>query len=647
MRSSKIYLIILITLPLLLANIAYAGRRYAVDNGNWDQTSTWSTTSGGSPGASVPSSTDTVYIIDKTVTIPNDYNAYCYRLELGDSLNSLSCYLNFNTSATLNVAQDVIILGGNNSSYTRQINVGSGTLNITGKLTFNRGVNDVQINRKTIIQISTGTVNVSGDLYYYNLPNSHPAQCQINITSSGNFNLGGDFIIDYNRGTISPGSTSTFNFNGTSAQTIPIGISEIKYNNLNFSNNGTKTISAPITTSNVTGNIRILGGTLSNNGYSIVGNATKTFEVGNNATFLLLGTTGMVTGFQTKLFGTTSTVIYGGSNQTVSGEPYGHLTLSGTGTKTMPTSTMLIQGNFTMAGTASATCQEQITVNGDVTLGAGTTFNAGSYNHYFKGNFYNNGSTFNAGSSTIYFNGTSTQTIGGSTASTFNNLTINNNAGIILANDETVRGTLTLTNGIVTTNSNKMIIDENGSVSRTNGYINGYLQKYINTGNDVSKTFEVGQTYYSPVDITFNQVNTAGNIIARAIATDHPNVNTSIINNTQTVNRYWMINQDDKIVFDECDIVFNFNENDLDSGADTAIFIVGKYDSPNWTYPNVGNRTSTSTEALAVSSFSDFAIGEPSPGSVTFRQTGIGTDYHFAPILNVDGNLYYFYNLPS
>jgi len=36
--------------------------RYSVASGNWNQTSTWSTTSGGAPGASVPVAADNVYV---------------------------------------------------------------------------------------------------------------------------------------------------------------------------------------------------------------------------------------------------------------------------------------------------------------------------------------------------------------------------------------------------------------------------------------------------------------------------------------------------------------------------------------------------------------------------------------------------------
>ncbi|MCX7785729.1 MAG: hypothetical protein N2201_05835, partial [candidate division WOR-3 bacterium] len=612
---------------LIFVTQLYAGKRYAVASSDWNQTSTWSTTPGGSGGAPVPTSSDTVYIEanGRTVTIPNNYTAYCHRLEIGTSTNANSCYLNFGGSgATLNVGQDVIIYGGN-SSFIRRIDVASGILNINGNLTLNLNGSGDQSNRNCVVQISTGTVNLSGNLNF-NSPSSgaSPEQNQINITGAGNFYLGGNFNIQYNLGTISPGTSSNFIFNGSINQTVPIGVSNIRYNNLHFSNTGTKTISAAITTSNVTGDVRIYGGTLSNNSYTITGNSTKTFQVANGAKFLMLGTTGMVTGFQTKTFGTTSTVEYGGGNQTVSNEGYGHLILSGSGTKTMPTSEMILAGDFTMAGTSSATAGASITVNGNFTLGAGTTFNAGSYTHNIKGNFINNGATFTASTSTINLNGSSAQTIAGTTSTTFANLTINNSSGITVNKSAFVNGVLTLTNGIVATGNETLAIGSTGSVSRVSGHIWGNFKKYVSTGSSVSRTFEIGTSYYSPVTVTFASVNTAGNLTARAIDGDHPNIANSGINSSKSVNRHWILTNSG-IGFTTYNAVFNFNPLDIDAGADPNNFYVAKKDGSSWSFPEIGTRTNTSTQALAMSSFSDFQIGEKEAYTLTINITGNGT----------------------
>ena len=251
-----------------------------------------------------------------------------------------------------------------------------------------------------------------------------------------------------------------------------------------------------------------------------------TFEVANGATFKMTSTTGMVTGFTTKSFGTTSTVDYAGAAQTVSNEAYGNLSLSGSGTKTMPGTAMTTAGDFTMSGTASATAGAAINVGGDWTIGTGTTFNASSFSHTLKGDWSRTG-TFTQGTSTLTLNGTSAQSLTGAT--TFNNLTLNNSAGASLANDQTVNGTLTLTSGIVTTGANTVVIPTGGSVSRTasstSNFVNGNLRKAVATGSNVARTFETGvvggSSQYTPVDLTFASVTGAGNVTVSAANGDH------------------------------------------------------------------------------------------------------------------------------
>jgi hypothetical protein len=88
-------------------------------------------------------------------------------------------------------------------------------------------------------------------------------------------------------------------------------------------------------------------------------------------------------------------------------ESDGNLSLTGSGTKTMPGTAMTIAGSFTVSGTASATAAAILTVNGNFSVGSGTTFVAGAFAHVVEGNFSNKG-TFTAGaSSTFTFSGSS------------------------------------------------------------------------------------------------------------------------------------------------------------------------------------------------------------------------------------------------
>ncbi len=193
-----------------------------------------------------------------------------------------------------------------------------------------------------------------------------------------------------------------------------------------------------IRTLNVTNSLTIAaGGTLKVNDVGTT--ATHFFNIGgdftnNGGTFTpVTNNTSLLVTFDgagaQAINGTVATQTF---NDVVVNKGGGTLTVGGsTNTLNVANFTETL-GNFTAPTTFSATAA--------VTLTAGT-FTAGT-NTNVTGNFTNNGSTFSAGAGTVTLNG-ATQTIGGSSSTSFNNLTINTGT-VTLGVATTANGTLTV-----------------------------------------------------------------------------------------------------------------------------------------------------------------------------------------------------------
>ena len=214
------------------------------------------------------------------------------------------------------------------------------------------------------------------------------------------------------------------------------------------------------------------------------------------------------------------------------------------------------------------------------------------------------------------------------------NLTYDDNdvshALTIVGGDLTVSGTTALTNGRVITNANTLIA--NGAVTRTTGYVDGLLQKPVTVGAPVARTFEVGDAAaYSPINVTFASVTGAGILTGKATGGDHPQLGSSDIIPSKSVNRHWTLTNSGT-TFTTADAVFNYVAGDIDGGANFNAFFVRQYDTPNWSALTTGTRTATSTQATGITSFSDFAVGEPPTQTIV---ASAGTGGSISPTGNV------------
>jgi hypothetical protein len=180
---------------------------------------------------------------------------------------------------------------------------------------------------------------------------------------------------------------------------------------------------------------------------------------------------------------------------------YHHLNVSGTGTKTLPSGTTNIKGDLTLSAAIDASTNSSI----------------------------------------VAMNGTSTQTIGGTAPATFNNLAINNAAGVTLGNSQTVNGNLTLTSGLITTGANTLTHGCDGIITgqSATSYIDGKLARVYCAPAPVSKEFPIGKGgNYRPLTLNYTALDATSTVTAEQFENVIPG---SLPANAYTQNRYWNI----------------------------------------------------------------------------------------------------------
>lgn len=372
--------------------------------------------------------------------------------------------LTLNNAAGASLTGNVIV-GGALTLTSGVLAVGTNTLTLNATVTAAAG---------SLTSALTGTVN-------YNQGSNGQATVLAanygNLTFS-NFNktLAGIGTIGI-AGTFTPGTGaahtitgSTINFNGAGAQTIP----GFTYNNLTSSGGVAARTLDPVNTIKIAGVF-----TPGTNVYTITG---STVEYNGTSAQLLPAT------FPT----------------------YNNLTLNnaagttGFAGLTVQSTLLVAAGTFTSSSNYN---NVQINVGATLAATAASTINV-------TGN-WTNGGTFNANTSTVIFNGGGAQVIGGTAATTFNNLTITGPT-VSLGQNITVNGTLTLNNDL-TTGANTLtqpssapasvglLFDVIGNVRRTNApnpLPNGVGLTFGNQNNII--TFAAAGTV--PQDLTVNLV---------------------------------------------------------------------------------------------------------------------------------------------
>ncbi len=599
---------ILASVMLMMASLASAQiQSNGTGGGDWNSTTTWQ-------GGVVPSAADSVVIL---------------------ATDSVFVLANSSCAGLLVQAGGKVGLAAKLSATNIQLNgklsVHADTLNATGSVTV--GGSGVYEHARNGGRLPTATWGSGATLVLTGITSTAPANGNQNFhhvvwnspSQTANLNLGwnGNVI----GGTITVLATGSGRWQlcapatNTSATVTIMG--DVVQSGGNLTTNGTSNGGTTITINHY-GNINVTGGNFSISRGSQGGTGTSTWNLfgGNftlmNATtqnsntagakFVMAGTGPQAITFANDSLGSSSAVpiqIAAGSVTTLS--------LSNINYATRGFPIQVLPGATLKMG------MSQFGGNGAFTLDSAATLESG-HPDGLNGNIITAGATTLSSLAAYVYNGTAAQETGALLPSSVAALTINNANGVTLSDTVTVTQALNLTDGVVTTGSNILVVSPQAAVTRVAGHVNGLMQKTVASPAD-TVTFEIGSaSAFTPVVLAGTSYTASFDVIAATTNGDHPNISTSGIDATKSVNRYYTLSGTPT---GASNITFNFVAGDVDPSANPLNFTIKKYET-SWSALTLGARTATSTQALGVSDFSDFAIGEPVPTRIISNGTGGG-----------------------
>lgn len=336
-----------------------------------------------------------------------------------------------------------IAASGITAAATSSINV-AGNLSTSGSGAFTHSSGGT-------LTMSGSSKTISGSSFIFdNLTISGTITSSSSINLAGNLSVGGTFT--HNSG--------IFTMSGTS-KTIS-GAGTISFGSLAITGGITAAVNFSISSSlDVSGTLSATANTATFTGTSTLNGTANLFNVTLNGTSLSLATSAVL--------GIANTLTVTAGSLNVTANTPNTVNFNGSGTQSV---NAITYNALMLSNGSTKTAAGGITVNGDLTIGASTTFNASSFTHSILGNWVNSG-IFTASTSTIQLTGTFDTGITGAT--TFNTLTINKTASniVTLVNDINA-DTLNMTTGGMNTGSQIVNI----TTTRTgNGIIIGNIRR--------------------------------------------------------------------------------------------------------------------------------------------------------------------------
>ncbi|HXI23965.1 MAG TPA: hypothetical protein VNG71_08815, partial [Pyrinomonadaceae bacterium] len=606
-------------------------------SGNWNDFNTWEVDfgSGFAPAVSgqTPTSADDTIAIRNThqVTVTADVDADQLTVQFGGILlinSGITLTVNDGSGTDLTVDGDGTLRfpgdgkisgagsfqlssmgnlmigsadGITTSGATGNVQTAGRTYDASGQYYYAGSVDQVTGNGLTNafqIQVSnqTGTVSLSNDVdVIHNFEVFNGAICDLNthvVSGAGFFraNSGSAIKIGSAAGITSSGATgnvqtstriyqaSAYIYNGALNQSVgnglPSSIAELTIANTGGGGNNTVTLAGDAT---VNGTLTLTSGALA------IGANTLTLNG------VISATSGRLTG------GATSNVAFGGAtaNTTLPAVSGGlnNLTINRVNGITEGAD-LIVEGTLTLTNGAFSIGANTLTLNGAVSYGAGL----------------------------ISGGATSNITVGGSSASTsltnisLNNLTINRANGISLScgcaadGAVTVAGTLTLTNGKITTSSSTLLSITNTAANAISGgsassYINGPLARALPaslvSGN--TYTFPVGKGTFNPFEMVNPTTSVTATIQAEVFdANSGGTVGTGLL--SLNTNRYWQAAVTSG--------AFTNTKVKLTDSSIVATTKIGKSSTQSGTYDSIGGTILGQTiTSNTITSFSFFNLG--------------------------------------
>jgi hypothetical protein len=535
----------------------------------WSTASNW-TAIQGSP-STPPSTDDIVQIGDISFTNqPTISSDVTIKNIIFSSTQVSTITLSSGGSLTVNS-----ISGQWSSNAVHALEVGTQTLNVNGNLVLSDGITGHTIN----LNVGSGTVNISGSLTELG---------GVNITlGSGNIKIGGDFI--YSSGTFA-GGTSTVTYNGATDQIV----AGVNYNNLTIDKSaGTANLNSPVI---INGNLTLsMGGALAVNAeLNIGGNVNIGASTSLNANGSAITVGGNWIRMGTFTSGTSTVVFKGSGAQSIDATTFNNIIINKASGIASPGGALTINGNLTdSTGTLDLgnLTANRSALGGTFRMAANTLLRLSGANN-FPTNYSVNSLDDR---STVEYYGTDIQTIPG--LITHGNLLINKTSGnAVLNNNITVNGNLTVTEGDIDLNGSTIALGDSAMVSETvgntikgNGTITGTIK--LNAPSAVN-AFGLGATITSTADL-------GTTVIIRGHTRQSITSDSSIL-------RYYVINPEVNTGLNAT-LVFKYDDSELAGLIDSTLCLYSSIDDGiSWLKMN--GTVSITSKTVTLDSIDEFSM---------------------------------------